>query len=118
MHVVFAIAAWVVFAWAWYVVFVKRVSDQTLSGVLALGVFLVVMLLLTLGWVRHNLRIYKRKGPRTTIPTVREDWTRDAMGRRIEASWQEVRSAPIVVIDASERVKRYRIETPARSEGG
>ena len=107
LHVVIAAVVWGLFAWAWYVVFLKRTNDQTLNGVLALGAFLLIMLLVTLGWVRHNLRIYERRGPRTQVPTVREDWSRDVLGRTVEADWAAVRSASVVVIETEESVKRY-----------
>jgi hypothetical protein len=109
LHIGAAVAAWALFVWAWYVVFLKRTSEQAMNGLLALGVFLVVMLLLTLTWVQHNLRIHRRKTARAAVPTVREDWAHDILGRRIEAEWPALKAAPLVEVELSEESKRYRV---------
>lgn len=101
------LAAWAGFAWAWYVVFYKRTPEQTLRGLLALGIFVVFVLVVTLAWMRHNVALSRRKTPRTQVPHVVEDYGRDHFGRTVRADWASVRVAPVVSIDYDAETKSY-----------
>jgi hypothetical protein len=109
VHGAIALAAWGVFVWAWYIVFYKRTAQQTLQGLMVLGVFLAGMNVITLIWVWHNLRLYRRKGPRRAVPVVREDWSADFFGRRISSEWAAIREADIVDVTVTEVDKVYSI---------
>ena len=100
-------AGWIGFGWAWYVVFYKRTPDQTLRGLLALLIFLVFVVVITLAWMRHNVALSRRKTPRTQVPYVKEDYSRDHFGRAVHAEWAAVREAGMVTIDYDDASKTY-----------
>jgi hypothetical protein len=53
--------------------------------------------------VRYNLGIYRRKGPRRTVPDVKEDVGADALGRKlIHPGVGELRSARVVTVSLSD----------------
>jgi hypothetical protein len=89
--------SWLVFGLAWWRVGAMhaQVGNDVLLAVL-------VCALLVLGvdvwWVRHNRRIYVRKGPRRGLPAPHLDGSRDALGRPVE--WAVGASdAQVVVLD-------------------
>ncbi|MDP9416353.1 MAG: hypothetical protein M3P48_00590 [Actinomycetota bacterium] len=65
-QVIVGLAFWLVFAWLWVDLLADgKASPAALSGsLLRVIVIGVVVLAITLAWVRHNVRIHTRKGPR------------------------------------------------------
>jgi hypothetical protein len=100
-------AGWVGFGWAWYVVFYKRTPQQTLEGVIALAIFLLFVVVVTLAWMRHNIVLHRRKGPRSIIPLVTEDWSHDRIGRPVSADWAAVKEAELVIVEVTASGKTY-----------
>ena len=99
--------SWVVLGAAWYGV-LHRDSRTWLPQLLVPAASLVVVTVLTLAWVRHNLGIYERKGPRRGVPQADAPWTEDSLGRRLELP-DEVLGARLVRVDVDGGVKRYRV---------
>lgn len=97
------------FGFAWW-----RVSRQSPSGwlpdLLMPALAVLVVTVVTLAWVRHNLAIHQRKGPRRGLPAVDTAWRRDSLGRVVEfvPSLEEAR---VVRIRVQGYVKRYEVES-------
>ncbi|GAC1611757.1 MAG: hypothetical protein NVS3B26_27800 [Mycobacteriales bacterium] len=72
-------------------------------------VTLVIVSALTLLWVRHNLGIYARKGPRRGLPDPDAAWSTDRLGRQLHFEYG-VENAPVVRLDLTGPTKRYRVE--------
>jgi len=108
-HWVVSIVGWTLFIWAWYVVFYRRTPLQTLRGILVPGAFLVLVNVITFIWVRHNLAIYRRKGPRQALRLVEEDWSTDYFGRRLDAEWDDVREGRLIDLDVADRQKVFTV---------
>ncbi len=71
-----------------------------------ISVTVLITTVLNLAWVGHNVRIFRRKGPRTRVPEVSQERDKDSLGRpiRLTASGS-IRRCPIVTVSADEKEK-------------
>ncbi|MBC7266298.1 MAG: hypothetical protein QMD76_07135 [Anaerosomatales bacterium] len=88
LQVLLAVVGWVVFGWLWWTAFRTGPTDSQLRGTLIVGTIDVGIVLVTILWVRWNIGVYRRKGPRTTVPPVDYAYDRDCKG------------VPVVGVDA------------------
>jgi hypothetical protein len=107
-RVVYGLLAWVLLGVAWWAV-LQRDPRTWLAQLLVPAVAAVVVTAVTLFWVRHNLGIYQRKGPRRGVPAVDEPWTHDSLGRPLAFS-PRLAEAPVVRLDLVDGVKRYEVQ--------
>lgn len=105
-HVGLVTLGWVGFVWLWSLVLVRPWDSADLR-VLILGTLLIVPLL-TLAWVAHNLALHRRLGPRRQVRAVAPHYVQDFNGRAVVADFDELRSAPRVVIGIDGGRKHYR----------
>jgi len=104
-RVVVGVVSWFVLGVAWWVVLER--DPRTWWYELAVpAVSLLVVTVLTLAWVRHNLGIYERKGPRRGVPGVEAPWTHDSLGRRLDLT-AGLDEARVVRASVDGEVKRY-----------
>lgn len=64
IHYVFALLGWVLFGYWWWVVLGHTGRNQIVWTLAFIGISLAVIVLVTALWVVHNVRIFRRKGPR------------------------------------------------------
>ncbi len=105
-HALVALGAWVLFFYWWDEVlgFTRR-RDVTFVLVF-LGIAVAATTLLNLVWVGHNVRIFRRKGPRTRIPEVSQERDSDSLGRPIRLTAPgSIRRCPVVTVSADEKEK-------------
>lgn len=114
-HLVLAGAGWAIAVVGW--VIAARGSDHRhfVLASLVIAVSLGLCATVTAGWVAHNRRIYRRKGPRTGLPTARVDYVTDWVGRPVTTEWSLVQRAPEIVISAGGEWKAI---WPARGDAG
>src|SRR2546422_8351912 len=80
LHTLVALSGWLLFIYWWWIVF-HRVSRSEIQFTLYfVTASLVVIVLATALWARHNVRIYRKRGPRSHLREVAVDLTRDAVG--------------------------------------
>lgn len=109
-----AAVAWGLFVVGWIQV-ARHTSLATVTfSATLVTVVLVSVVLVTAWWVRHNVAIFRRKGPRRGLPRVERLVTADFLGRELAGEWREVRSAPAVVITITEGRKQFVDVGPAR----
>lgn len=106
VHGVFVVVGWVLFFAAWWVVSRRPWDSYDLTVLIGVAAFAIPGV--TYAWIRHNVAIYRRLGPRRAARAVEPRYERDFNGRRIEADWQALSRAHRVTIDAQGAVKRYR----------
>jgi hypothetical protein len=73
-HLLLAGAGWVLFVYWWWLVVQRTGRDQIVWTLLFIAIALVVVVLTTILWVVHNVRLFKRKAKRNTVadrPAVR-----------------------------------------------
>lgn len=86
LHVIFGTLSWLLFFYLWYVTFATRLKgyqparDLLIITITAIGVSIIDII-----WIRHNLKIYRIKGPRKSTPEGHHDFNRDYFGRKITA---------------------------------
>lgn len=107
-HVLVLTGGWALFVGAWWRVLTTQNVTYPVLGWLILGA-LFVFPLVTLFWVRHNIEIFERKGPRLRVRSADERYERDWEGRTINADWQGVRSAREIEIAVDAGQKNYRV---------
>jgi len=103
LHVLIVVAGWALF-FIWWAQVLRDTSlpEAALAVLVILSVSLLTALV-TVGWVRYNLGIYRRKGPRRTVPDVKEDVGADARGRKlIHPGVEALRSARVVTVSLSD----------------
>ena len=108
-HVVLVVLGWAGFAWLWSLVLGRPWESADLRR-LIVGT-LVVAPVLTVAWIVHNVGIYRRRGPRRSVPAVAWRYERDYNGREVAADFAALRDARTVVIDVDGGRKRYRDAT-------
>lgn len=110
LHASAALVGWVIFARFWIIVFLQTPPAEAARGVLLVALLLILAVALTLGWIRHNIRLYRHRDRRRLPPEARADFSSDVLGRRVTSpAWEEVRLAPEVEISVEGSAKAYRI---------
>lgn len=112
-HALVVALAWTLFI-AWWDEVIPQITrrDATLAFWL-IGLTVAVTAVLTTAWVRYNIGIFRRKGPRRTVPNVPERYDADTLGRRVEGpGFPAVRSAPVVVVSVRDGVKVFEVPVP------
>lgn len=107
-RLVVGVLSWLVLVLAWWLV-LERDPRTWVYELSVPVVSAVVVTVVTLYWVRHNLGIYQRKGPRRGVPAVDDPWTRDSLGRRLELA-PDLDRARVVRLELHGHVKRYEVE--------
>lgn len=113
-HTLVALAGWVLFIYWWWIVF-RRVSPLEVRFTLwFIGLSLAAIVLTTALWAAHNLRVFRRKGPRTTLRDITPDFTHDTVGRRVDMPGVpgDCRTAPVVIVRIVDGAKVYRPQGP------
>ena len=107
-HTFLAVMTWLLFIYWWNQV-IPQISREDAS-VAFLVIFLTPLItsVLTLLWVRHNLGIFRRKGPRKGLPAVSEEIRSDSLGRTLDLpGYDSLKGAPVVVISREGDRKRF-----------
>lgn len=98
--------SWLAFAFAWWFVLQRDPRTWVVELVVPV-VSLLVVTVLTLAWVRHNLGIYERKGPRRGVPGTGAPYTHDSLGRVLVLP--SLDTARVVRVDVQSGTKRYEV---------
>jgi hypothetical protein len=115
VHLLALLAGWALFFYWWHEVAVQDWNRTQVA--LIIFVTLVVAPVLTIGWVMHNLSIFRRKGPRLGVPKVALEYPRDWNGREIVADWATLAESGRIEITVDGDRKLYtRIDPDAARE--
>ncbi len=102
------LVGWPALGWCWWLV-IRDGDAPTPTMVAAPVVLAVVTLVVTMWWVRHNLAIHRRKGPRRSVPVAAFPYLTDRRGRPLHLDHGALRSAREVVVGiAADGAKHYR----------
>ena len=115
-HTLVGIVSWIVFVVLWVVL----VREGNASGhavvhaQIQLGVIVGAVLAVTTLWIRHNVGIYRRKGPRRRRVAERPRTDVDRLGRQLRwaqaSEADRARTARHLVVWLEGDVKTYRRE--------
>lgn len=106
MHLAALAVGWGLFFWGWHDVLGQHWNTTALVWLIAAS--LVLLPVVTVGWVLHNVKIHRRKGPRTGVRKVDETYRHDWNGREIAADFAALARASVVVVDVEGKRKVYR----------
>jgi hypothetical protein len=109
-HSLLAVGGWVLFCWWWWLVLGRLDYSHARFTLVFIAVTLVVCVTLTAAWAYHNRNIFKRKGPRTHVPSATFEFREDRLGRalRFVEPMAAIERARIVRIDLDDESKTYR----------
>ncbi len=111
VHAALTILCWWLFVYWWRGVLPQTLRHDAEAALWLIGASVIGTAVLTLAWVRHNIGIFRRKGPRKTVPPVSESLACDVLGRRIEHPGVEtLRRARRIVITPGSKAKRLEPE--------
>ncbi len=98
-HGLIALSGWILFFYWWRRVVPQITQTDATAALLFIAATFLVTLAVTLWWVSYNIRIFRRKGPRTRLPDVLEDRDADVLGRAIDGPGdRSLRQAQVIVI--------------------
>jgi len=109
LHTLVALGGWILFIYWWWLVF-HRVSESEIRFTLYfITASLVVIVLATALWAGHNVRIYRKRGPRRHLRQVAVDFSRDGVGRPVTfgGPGADPQTAPVVIVRVTDEGKRY-----------
>jgi hypothetical protein len=106
LHLAALAVGWGLFFWAWNDVLGQHWETEFLMWLVAGSV--VILPLVTTAWILHNVKIFRRKGPRMASRKVEETYLHDWNGREISADFAALARAAVVVIDVEGKRKVYR----------
>jgi hypothetical protein len=109
-HTLVALGGWVLFVYWWWLVF-RRVSATEIRFTLwFLAISVAAIVLVTVLWAIHNVRLFKSKPARTHLKLVDEDSSHDSIGRPVEmpAVPEECLTASLIVVRIEDGSKVYR----------
>ncbi len=115
-HILVGIAFWLLFAalWAELIVQHKATAAALRGTALSLGAVIGAVLAITTWWVRHNVRIYRRKGPRQGRPSEPPRTDEDRLERPIRwgvpGGVSRAASHRHLIVELDGDVKIYRAE--------
>lgn len=98
LHGCVVAVAWGFLAAFWVVVVHKTPLRDLLPLGAVVAVSLAVLVPVNVGWVLHNQRLHRVKGPRRQVPTAIERFDRDYLGRELAIDAEQVRAAAYVRI--------------------
>lgn len=104
---------WVAFVLLW-VRAVQLTGSRTLLLIACLlAATAAIVLVVTLLWVRHSVRLSGRLPARRGLPGGAAAPERDFVGRALDLRLEEARAAPVVVVRVDGDVKRFVTHAPA-----
>jgi len=109
-HTLLIVLTWILFAYWWIKVIPQiSVEDASMAFLVIFLTFLICSVL-TLLWVRYNIGIFRRKGPRKNLPSVSEEREADYLGRRLDhPGYDFLKYAPLVVVSREEDRKNFKV---------
>ncbi len=108
LHVLIAAATWLLFLYWWGIVLPQVRRDEAVSAALFIAVSSLATVLLTAAWIRYNLRLYRRKGPRLQLTPAAPPRDADRLGRKIvRPDGGTLRASRVVVVGFDGDVKTF-----------
>jgi len=118
IQVILAVIGWVLMGLGWYfVVSISPIHSHNVSGLLLLCLAAAIAIIFTNWWIGYNRGIYRRKGPRTSVPVAHYDYSVDVDGAHIDADFSELKTERYIHISREMRSGRYvKVYTPSLPE--
>jgi hypothetical protein len=110
LHALLAVLTWILFITWWNEVIPQITVEDASMAFLVIFLTFLICSVLTLLWVRYNVGIFRRKGPRKNLPSVSEECEADSLGRRLDHPGCDfLKNSPLVVISREEDRKHFNV---------
>ena len=110
LHALLAVLTWILFISWWNQVIPQVTVEDASMAFLVIFLTFLICSVLTLLWVRHNVGIFRRKGPRKNLPPVSEERETDYLGRKLDhPGYDFLKDAPIVIVSREEDRKHFNV---------
>ncbi len=107
VQLVLVVIGWCLFLWAWISVMRFTALETVVATIVLLAALAVVIEAINLLWIWHNVNIFKKKGPRKSVPQVRYESQRDFLGRRQVADWQKLPGEALIIVSFDDKRKIF-----------
>jgi uncharacterized membrane protein len=109
LHATFAVLGWILFAYFWRLVAAVGLSPGARIALTAMAIFLAILLVSTVGWIFHNLRIGRRNRRVGLARTEEKPYEFDRTGFKVSMLDPEsMKSARVIEIVVEGSEKNYR----------
>jgi hypothetical protein len=109
-HAFLVILTWILFVYWWNQVIPQITVEDASMAFLVIFLTFLICTILTLLWVRYNVGIFRRKGPRKNLPSVSEERDADYLGRRLDhPGYDCLKSARLVVVSREDDRKNFKV---------
>lgn len=109
-HSLLALLTWIFFVFWWNQVIPLTSAYDAATAFLVIFLTIFLTSVPTLLWVKYNVGIYRRKGPRKNLPDVSEERDTDYLGRRLDHPGHDrLKNAPVVFISQEGDKKIFEI---------
>ena len=117
-HAILAVLGWILFAYFWRIVAAVGLSPGARLALIAMAVFLAILLVSTVWWILHNVRIGRRNRRTSLFGVEEKPYEFDKTGFKVDMPDPEsMKSARIIEIAVEGSVKKYRT-TPDGGDTG
>jgi hypothetical protein len=106
-QLVFVVIGWFVFVWAWVSVMRFTAPETAVVTAILLAALAAVIEAINLLWIGHNASIFKKKGPRKSVPQVRYESQQDFLGRRQAADWPNLQREALIIVGFDDERKVF-----------
>lgn len=108
LHYCLLIPLWLVFFWGWHLILFRWPQQELLASLRLLAATGALCAVVVVLWIRHNIGIYKEKGPRLQARQVHSNFKKDVLGRDLVLPASTIAGASHIVVEVHERRKVYR----------
>jgi hypothetical protein len=110
LHALLAVLTWILFISWWNQVIPQITVEDASMAFLVIFLTFLICSVLTLLWVRHNVGIFRRKGPRKNLPPVFDERETDYLGRKLDhPGYDFLKDAPLVIVSREEDRKHFNV---------
>jgi hypothetical protein len=106
-HYLLLLPLWVGFFWGWWFILFQWPRAELIASFRLLAFCGSICGIVITLWIRHNIAIFKRKGPRREATQITMTFTSDALGRPLVLARPDVLRDPWVVVDVENGRKFY-----------
>ena len=104
----FLLPLWLAFLWGWYLILSRAPRADLLVSLRLIAVIVSLYAITITLWIRHNVRIHRRKGPRRQVRKVTAKLSHDLLGRRLIVADPGVQRNSHIVVEVLDTRKIYR----------
>jgi hypothetical protein len=115
-HYLLLLPLWAAFFWGWWFILFHWPRAELIASFRLLAFSGSLCGIAITLWIRHNIAIFKRKGPRQEATQITMTFTSDALGRPLVLARPGVLRDPWVVVDV-ENGRKFYGSTPLEDTG-